>query len=117
MTAGTAEAASRLGCDTRRQLRLPIVLRGRIGNSQFGKRMVDLTDISTRGCCIAAPFQWLPGTRLVLAIPTLAPMAVTVRWRTNAAAGFTFDKSLHPSVVDYVLAMARTPGEAPVLAD
>ncbi len=94
--------------EERRQLRLPITLRGQIGNSQFGTRAVDLTDISTRGCRVYSPFQWRPGTRLVLTIPSLAPMAVTVRWNTYAEIGLAFDKALHPSVVDHVVAMAKT---------
>jgi len=88
--------------DSRRLLRLPVLLRSRIGNSQFGARPVDLTDISILGCRVTAPFQWSPGTRLLLTIPSLAAMAATVQWSSVSALGLAFEKPLHPFVLDHL---------------
>lgn len=107
MRAAALAGIGRALSDERRQVRSPILLRGRIGSSQFGKRVVVLTDISTRGCRVSTPFQWESGTRLVLTVPSLAPIAVTVRWTTNEAAGLALDAPLHPLVLDHVIAMAR----------
>lgn len=66
-----------------------------------GRHPVRLSDISCRGCRIAAAGLHLEaGRRIILKPEGLESISGTVRWASQQFAGVEFDRALHPAVVE-----------------
>ena len=85
----------------RREARLP----GETKHPDFGRRQVALLDLSASGCRLECAF-FRPGDKLWLAITNLSPRLATVAWSSNKEIGLRFDRSLHPAVVDHLVAQS-----------
>ena len=88
--------------DSRASWRIPVTLTGDLGNSRFGKRKVQLINISAGGCCVETGLELPQGTAIIVTIPGLTPIGCEVRWSTQGAIGLQFAAPLHPSVVDAI---------------
>lgn len=84
-----------------------MTLTGDLGNSRFGKRKVQLVNISAGGCCVETTLEPACGTAIVVTIPGLAPIGCEVRWSERGAIGLQFSTPLHHTVVDLVKDRAK----------
>ena len=91
----------------RAQLRIPVVLESAISVVRSGRRKVALTDLSTAGCKVDAPYGWKEGQHVTITLPTLAPIGATVRWSTAEAMGLAFDRAIHTSVIQHIIDSSR----------
>jgi hypothetical protein len=90
--------------ESRRVLRIGVLIESVLGSSRFGKHTVWMIDVSTLGCRIETDLSVAVGTRLVLSIPGLSPMGCEVRWVRNGALGLRFATPLHPLIADRIIA-------------
>jgi hypothetical protein len=100
-------ATARQGQDDRRELRIPVSLESVLGNTQTGKRKVELQDISCLGCRVNTVLSLAVGNYVVITMPSLAPIGAQVRWRTHEGLGLRFNAALHPMVVRRIEAYGR----------
>ena len=94
--------------DTRRVVRLEIMLEVVLSGSEVGRQPVELLDLSIRGCRITNSYGLREEMRVVLTIPTLAPIGAMVRWARPDVAGIRFDNALHPLVAQRIVEMGRS---------
>jgi hypothetical protein len=97
--------------DARQELRVPVSLEGMMGNSQLGRRKVELLDLSCLGCRVGSVLNLAIGSHVVITLPDLAPLGAQVRWVRQGNIGLRFDRALHPMVASRVRALS--PGGAP----
>lgn len=93
--------------DRRRTCRIPVRITAAVCSTSIAKRRVAMTDISATGCRVETPFGWPAGSVVVVTIPTLAPRAARVLWRTPGAVGLAFDQALNPLVLEGPLSSFR----------
>ena len=94
--------------ESRAQLRIPVFLESAISVVRSGRRKVALTDLSTAGCKVDAPYAWKEGQHVTITLPSLAPIGATVRWSTNEAMGLAFDRALHTSVIQHIIESSKS---------
>jgi len=64
---------------------------------------VRITDLSTHGFRIETHLQVYAGTKFWVRLPGLESSPATVVWATGFCVGCTFDRPLHPAVLDLVV--------------
>jgi hypothetical protein len=65
---------------------------------------VSITDLSCGGCGIETELLLNPDDRVWLKLPGFEAWPCKVVWAEDGRAGLAFDHSLHPAVVDHVVA-------------
>jgi hypothetical protein len=77
-------------------------------NTALEEHSIVVSDISAKGCRINDPDSLCTvDDRVVLSLADLEPIAATVRWSRNAAAGLEFDDVLDNDVVLYLASLRR----------
>ncbi len=65
---------------------------------------VEVLDLSTTGFRCETYFGLVPGSRVLLTIPTLGALAATVTWQSQYVYGCKFEQPLHPAVWETIVA-------------
>jgi hypothetical protein len=95
--------------DRRAQRRFFTEVLGTAQGRALEKHSVFVSDISAKGCRISDRNSHVAvGERVVLSMADLEPLAATVRWTNNGAAGLEFDLALDTEVVLYLASFCRT---------
>jgi PilZ domain len=75
-----------------------------LGGSKFTTNILDL---SVTGFRCKTSYILRVGEQVSLTIPGLAPIPAHVRWAAEFEYGCSFDKSLHPAVLDHIALHSR----------
>lgn len=91
--------------DARSALRKPVSVAGRLASSATGKMTVTITDISETGCQVGRSARLIEGSFIMLVLPDFAPIGARVVWTGPTSIGLKFERTLHRSIVDHIVAM------------
>jgi hypothetical protein len=87
--------------DRRRFMRHPVhVGAGLASGSERPGAPVTVVDLSSHGCGIEVAGHCEPGTRVWLKLPGLESWPSRIAWAEGGRAGLSFDRPLHPGVVE-----------------
>ena len=97
------------GSEARSALRLTVEIDVTLSGSQVGRQKVELRDISVSGCRIGCVSNYPAGTIVIVNLPGLSPIGAQVRWSDVESCGLRFNASIHPLVVDRIMAKVGAP--------
>ena len=86
--------------DRRRFLRHPVKVGAGLAGSDRPAAPVTVTDLSSHGCGHEVAGHCEPGARVWLKLPGLESWSARIAWAEHGRAGLSFDRPLHPGVVE-----------------
>ena len=90
--------------DTRRKVSATAVCK----ISSRPSTVVEVSDLSERGCQVSLRHNWLtPGDLVAIRIADLEVLSGVVRWTKGRIAGIRFDTPIYGPIVDHFAAMAK----------
>lgn len=93
----------------RRVQRRSVVLPAQCRTTSGFRNTGEISDISTRGCCIRTDTVLLRvGAHVVIRPEGVEALGGLVRWVTAACAGIEFDRAIHAPVIDHLARMHQT---------
>ncbi len=93
--------------DGRRAMRLDVKIKAGLREAGSFKFEVQVIDISVTGFRIETSFNMETGSRVFLNLPGLEGKEANVMWRDGFVYGCAFTTSLHPAVLDHVVARCK----------
>lgn len=98
----------------RRSVALPVQCRTTSGMRDTG----EISDISTRGCCIRTDRVLLRvGSRVVIRPEGMEALGGTVRWISGDCAGLEFDRPIYAPVVDHLVRLHQSGAQVALTRD
>jgi PilZ domain len=92
------------GADSRRSARCDVRLTATLREAGATRYPVDLLDLSVTGFRFETSALIHNGTRVWLTIPGMEGLEAIIAWHGGANYGATFDRALHPAVLDHIVA-------------
>jgi hypothetical protein len=95
--------------DGRRAARCDVRLTATLRESGATRYPIDLLDLSVTGFRFETSALVHNGTRVWLTIPGMEGLEAVIAWHGGANYGATFDRALHPAVLDHIVARCSVP--------
>lgn len=93
----------------RQPLRRPLAMTAELRERGSCLLPVTVLDLSLDRCRLWAGFRLRPGHGATLAISQFAEIGASILWSSDGYAELTFDRALHPAILDHLVARHPSP--------